>query len=136
MTYQSIPHDQAPLMSYEPAPPSYPQTVQPSVAYNMTPINASGKSQYDNTIPLSSLTRSSAPVECPSCSHRGMTDTDYMSGNTTRAWALGTLLLTWSLCCIPYCLSSTKNVTHKCGQCGALLATWHRSGHTEVHLYK
>jgi hypothetical protein len=24
-------------------------------------------------------------------------------------------------------------VNHNCGRCGVLLATWHRSGHTQVH---
>jgi len=34
--------------------------------------------------------------------------------------------------CIPYLIDSLKDAEHYCGHCGALLAVWHRSGHTEV----
>ncbi|KAJ4983078.1 litaf-like zinc finger domain-containing protein [Stagonosporopsis vannaccii] len=130
MSYQPVSPDQVSLiMNGEPALPPY-----PTENYKMS-IPASNTPKHPNIIPLSTLTRSPAPVECPACKHRGITSTDYESGNTTRAWALGLLLLTWCLCCIPYCMTSTKNVSHKCGQCGVLLATWHRSGHTEVQLY-
>lgn len=140
MTYPPIPSGRAELMG-QPAnvvPPVYPgeRTTDSSANHDMSQLPATGGHHYDNATPLSTLTRSSAPVDCPACSHRGMTNTSYKNGNTTRAWALGTLLVTWSLCCIPYCVSSTKDVVHKCGNCGVALATWHRSGHTEVHMYK
>jgi lipopolysaccharide-induced tumor necrosis factor-alpha factor len=32
-------------------------------------------------------------------------------------------------------MNSLKDVQHKCGRCGVLLATWHRSGTTEVHIH-
>lgn len=30
--------------------------------------------------------------------------------------------------CLPYLMYGTKDVKHKCGNCNALLAVWHRSG--------
>ena len=50
------------------------------------------------------------------------------------AWALG-LCCIIGLGCIPYLMNSMKDVKHKCGRCGTLLATWHRSGNTEVHIH-
>jgi hypothetical protein len=32
-------------------------------------------------------------------------------------------------------MNSLKDVQHKCGRGGVLLATWHRSGTTEVHIH-
>ena len=52
----------------------------------------------------------------------------------TSAWALGLCCLV-CLGCIPYMMSSMKDVQHKCGRCGVLLATWHRSGTTEQHIH-
>ncbi|KAF2501065.1 hypothetical protein BU16DRAFT_190012 [Lophium mytilinum] len=51
----------------------------------------------------------------------------------THAWALGLCCLV-CLGCIPYLMNSLKDVQHKCGRCGVLLATWHRGGTTEVHI--
>ena len=34
--------------------------------------------------------------------------------------------------CIPYLMSSLKDVEHSCGKCGAKLATWHNSGRVQV----
>jgi len=34
--------------------------------------------------------------------------------------------------CIPYLATWFKDCQHKCGNCGTLLAVWHRSGRTEV----
>ena len=57
-----------------------------------------------------------------------------MLTTSDSAWAFGLCCLA-CLGCIPYMMSSTKDVTHKCGKCGVLLATWHRSGTTEVHIH-
>ncbi|KAF2144848.1 uncharacterized protein K452DRAFT_193226, partial [Aplosporella prunicola CBS 121167] len=89
---------------------------------------------YKNSTPLAGLLRTPAPVDCPSCGTRALTSTNFVSGGTTHAWAAGLCLFTL-LCCIPYCINGTKNVEHRCGKCGVLLATWHRSGSTEVHLH-
>ena len=90
--------------------------------------------QYKNLMPLQALSSSSAPVECPACGARSLTMVQSITGNTTHAWALGVCLLT-CLGCIPYCISGTKDVDHKCGNCGVTLATWHRSGRTEVKMH-
>ena len=41
--------------------------------------------------------------------------------------------ITVCCCCIPYLIDATKDVEHKCGHCGVMLAVWHRgSGNAEV----
>ncbi|KAF1974716.1 hypothetical protein BU23DRAFT_531051 [Bimuria novae-zelandiae CBS 107.79] len=89
---------------------------------------------YQNATPLANLNRSPAPADCPACGQRSMTNVAYETGNTTHAWALGLCCLV-CLGCIPYMMSSMKDVQHKCGRCGVLLATWHRSGTTEQHIH-
>ncbi|EON64813.1 hypothetical protein W97_04047 [Coniosporium apollinis CBS 100218] len=89
---------------------------------------------YQNATPIASLGRSAAPADCPACGQRSMTQTSYEVGNSTHAWALG-LCCCLCLGCIPYLMNSLKDVQHKCGKCGVLLATWHRSGTTEVHIH-
>jgi len=34
--------------------------------------------------------------------------------------------------CLPYIGNMTKDVEHRCGNCGTLLAKWHRNGATSV----
>jgi hypothetical protein len=51
------------------------------------------------------------------------------------AWAFGLFIFTCHLCFIPYLVTSFKDVTHRCGQCGDRLATWHRSGKVDVHAH-
>ena len=34
--------------------------------------------------------------------------------------------------CVPYLITGLKDVQHKCGRCGVLLAEWHKSGRTVV----
>ncbi|KAF9740375.1 hypothetical protein PMIN04_006684 [Paraphaeosphaeria minitans] len=99
----------------------------------MPPQQQSG-TVYQNAVPLMNLNRSPAPVDCPACGQRAMTATQLETGNTTHAWALG-LCCFACLGCIPYMMSSMKDVQHKCGRCGVLLATWHRSGTTEQHIH-
>jgi len=48
-------------------------------------------------------------------------------------WALGFCFVT-CLPCIPYFIDTFHDVQHKCGNCGALLATFLRSGGTTVHI--
>ncbi|KAF5703521.1 lipopolysaccharide-induced transcription factor regulating tumor necrosis factor [Fusarium mundagurra] len=88
-------------------------------------------SQYKTAAPIAALGRSPAPVDCPSCGQRGLTATSFSVGNTTHGWAA---VLCFLLClgCIPYLMNDAKDVEHKCGQCGVTLATWHRSGTTEI----
>jgi len=93
------------------------------------------QSQFQTAIPLAALNRSPAPVDCPICHQRAMTNVHYESGGFTHLLALA-LCVCICLGCIPYCISSCKNAKHTCGNCGTLLATWHRSGGTaEVHAH-
>ncbi|KAF2019667.1 hypothetical protein BU24DRAFT_459312 [Aaosphaeria arxii CBS 175.79] len=89
---------------------------------------------YQNATPIANLGRGPAPADCPACGQRSMTTVAYESGNTTHAWA-GVLCCCLCLGCIPYLMNSLKDCSHKCGRCGVLLATWHRSGTTEVHIH-
>ncbi|KAF1351583.1 hypothetical protein EJ07DRAFT_168963 [Lizonia empirigonia] len=99
----------------------------------MPPQQHSG-TVYQNATPIASLGRGPAPADCPACGQRSMTSIAFETGNTTHAWALGLCCLCL-LGCIPYVMNSLKDVQHKCGRCGVLLATWHRSGTTEVHIH-
>ncbi|CAI6340649.1 unnamed protein product [Periconia digitata] len=99
----------------------------------MPPQQQSGV-QYQNATPIANLNRGPAPADCPACGQRSMTNIAYETGNTTHAWAFGLCCLV-CLGCVPYVMNSTKDVQHKCGKCGVLLATWHRSGTTEVHIH-
>ncbi|UZP36515.1 hypothetical protein NXS19_004331 [Fusarium pseudograminearum] len=38
--------------------------------------------------------------------------------------------------CIPYCIESLKDVHHQCGNCNIPLASYHRSGVTEVRYFQ
>ena len=120
-------------------------------------------SQYRTAIPIPNLSMGSAPVDCPSCGKRGMTRLEYTVGNTTQyvyslgadspvrnslyysatpandmmisAWAAITFCFTGCLCFIPYMMNSLKDIRHNCGNCGVLLATWHKSGNVETHMH-
>lgn len=105
----------------------------PQQAPGMPPQQQSG-TVYQNATPIASLNRGPSPADCPACGQRSMTAVAYEIGNTTHAWALGLCCLV-CLGCIPYVMNSLKDVQHKCGRCGVLLATWHRSGTTEVHIH-
>ncbi|KAK7552156.1 LITAF-like zinc ribbon domain-containing protein [Phyllosticta citricarpa] len=94
-----------------------------------TPVG--GEQQYRTATPLANLQRSPAPVDCPACGTRALTVTKFKTGNTTHAWAFGVCICV-CLGCIPYLVKGTKDVEHRCGKCSKLLATWHRSGNTEV----
>jgi LITAF-like zinc ribbon domain len=38
-------------------------------------------------------------------------------------------------CWVPYVMKQFKDVEHRCGDCGVLLATWHESDGAEVHVF-
>ncbi|TDZ24606.1 Lipopolysaccharide-induced tumor necrosis factor-alpha factor-like protein [Colletotrichum orbiculare MAFF 240422] len=82
--------------------------------------------------PLPALGPHPAPVECPECHARGVTAVEYSSGGFTHALAALVCFVS-CLGCIPYFFSSLKDARHKCAKCGIPLATYHRSGRTEVH---
>jgi hypothetical protein len=139
-------YQQQPVMSTQPPqgypagspPPQHPQGayVQPDyvgVQPGMPPQQQSG-AVYQNATAIANLNRGPAPADCPACGQRAMTNVAFETGNTTHAWAFGLCCLV-CLGCIPYVMNSMKDVQHKCGRCGVLLATWHRSGTTEVHIH-
>ncbi|KAK2013444.1 LITAF-like zinc finger domain-containing protein [Colletotrichum eremochloae] len=85
--------------------------------------------------PLPALGPHPAPVECPDCHARGVTAVEYESGGFTHALAAIVCFVS-CLGCIPYFFSSLKDARHKCYKCGIPLATYHRSGRTEVHWHQ
>ncbi|TQN71700.1 Cell death-inducing p53-target protein 1-like protein [Colletotrichum shisoi] len=85
--------------------------------------------------PLPSLGPHPAPVECPECHARGVTAVEYSSGGFTHALAAIVCFVS-CLGCIPYFFTSLKDARHKCSKCGIPLATYHRSGKTEVHWHQ
>ncbi|KAH7157249.1 LITAF-like zinc ribbon domain-containing protein [Dactylonectria estremocensis] len=97
----------------------------------MHPLN----SQYRTAAPMAALGRAPTPVDCPSCGQRALTATHFTVGNTTHGWAAAICCLC-CLGCVPYLMNNAKDVEHKCGQCGITLATWHRSGNTEIHYHR
>ncbi|MCJ1312948.1 hypothetical protein MMC25_006624 [Agyrium rufum] len=90
---------------------------------------------YQNATPLDKLGEQPAPVDCPTCGVRQLTRTEYHSGNTTLAWAAGLFCICCPAGAIPFCMDNTKDVDHFCGNEGTKLATWHRSGRTEVFVH-
>ncbi|KAL0934617.1 litaf-like zinc finger domain-containing protein [Colletotrichum truncatum] len=82
--------------------------------------------------PLPALGPHPAPIECPDCHARGVTAVEYSSGGFTHSLAAIVCFVT-CLGCIPYFFTSLKDARHKCAKCGIPLATYHRSGRTEVH---
>ncbi|APA10071.1 hypothetical protein sscle_05g048410 [Sclerotinia sclerotiorum 1980 UF-70] len=90
-----------------------------------------GKNNYATAMPIRSLQTGPTPVDCPICGVREVTSVEHHSGMTTHLIAILCCAVT-CLGCIPYLVSGLKDVEHKCGHCGALLAVWHRSGRLEV----
>ncbi|KAJ6037190.1 LPS-induced tumor necrosis factor alpha factor [Penicillium herquei] len=86
---------------------------------------------YATAVPLHALQSASCPVDCPTCGQREMTRIEAVSGTTTHGWA-AVLCFCCCLGCIPYLISSLKDVDHFCGKCGVKLACWHNSGRVQV----
>jgi lipopolysaccharide-induced tumor necrosis factor-alpha factor len=117
--------------------------------------------QFYSSVPLANLGEASAPADCPMCRNRAMTLTNHEVGNTTQYVFCNFFMDCWNVLCfhvnstfrflhsmcavgfclftglgfIPYLMTSTKDVKHNCGRCGARLATWYRNGRTIVHAY-
>ncbi|KAH7139359.1 LITAF-like zinc ribbon domain-containing protein [Dendryphion nanum] len=130
----NVPQQQPPAFGGSPPPQQQFQQPQPQPQNPGMPPQQQSGTVYQNATPIPSLNRGPAPADCPACGQRSMTTVAYEVGNTTHAWALGLCCLV-CLGCIPYVMNSLKDVQHKCGRCGVLLATWHRSGTTEVHIH-
>ncbi|KAI9928439.1 hypothetical protein ASPWEDRAFT_170563 [Aspergillus wentii DTO 134E9] len=101
----------------------------PMQTMQAVPTNPNG---YQSVTPLHALNRASTPVDCPVCGKREMTKVEARNGNTNHGWA-ALLCCCFCLGCIPYLMSSLKDVEHRCGNCNAHLATWHNSGHVDIH---
>lgn len=108
-----------------------PQPTQTPIHTQQLPLQQPVNSQYPTATPLHALQSSPAPVDCPACGQREMTQVIMESGNTTHAWA-AILCFCCCLGCLPYLASSLKDANHHCAKCGVLLATWHNSGKVEV----
>jgi len=129
-------NSQQPQQTYQQGPPQqYFQTAsQQEFPQQGFPQSNASKNNYQIATPLASLQQSPAPVDCPVCGVREMTRAEFVSGGTTH---LSAILCCCCLClgCIPYLASWFKDCEHKCGNCGALVAVWHRSGRTEVMIH-
>ncbi|OQV03768.1 LITAF-like zinc ribbon domain-containing protein [Cladophialophora immunda] len=122
-----------------PAPMQQPTHEYPEKAYGQPqmppPQQRSVSGQFRQAVAIPNLGMSAAPVDCPACGQRAMTNVSYHTGNTTHVWAGVACCLTGLLCFVPYLMNSLKDVQHRCGNCGVLLATWHKSGVVEVHMH-
>ncbi|KAJ5177597.1 LPS-induced tumor necrosis factor alpha factor [Penicillium coprophilum] len=123
--YAATPMATPPEKAYSGQPlPQYPQNqAQPQQFY--TP--SAQPSPYATAVPLHAVQSAPCPVDCPVCGKREMTRVQPVSGSTTHGWA-AILCFCCCLGCIPYLMSSLKDVEHACGQCGARLVKWHNSG--------
>ncbi|GFF42245.1 conserved hypothetical protein [Aspergillus lentulus] len=125
------------IQPLSPLPKDYSQQQQqfahpPAPEYYAAAPGMGHPSGYNTATPLHALQRGPTPVDCPVCGHREMTRAEAHSGNTTHGWA-AVLCCCFCLGCIPYLMSSLKDVDHYCGKCGVMLATWHNSGRVDVH---
>lgn len=116
-----------PQPNVQPNPPAYHHAPQPppgTVPY-IFPDGSYG-------MPITHLGSTPAPVVCPNCGNRVMTDISYESGGFAHIVAL---LLCCATClgCFAYLATALKDVRHRCSRCGVPLATYHRSGRTELN---
>jgi lipopolysaccharide-induced tumor necrosis factor-alpha factor len=73
------------------------------------------KGGFPYATPLQSLNLASAPVDCPNCGQRAMTNTMLVSGEKTNMWALIICFFT-CLGCIAYMMDELKDVQHRCSK--------------------
>ena len=119
----TFPHEQPPAYHYQGVPfPPAPQAAQQS----QTTI------VLNNNVPFA-FNDTPLPVRCPNCHSDVITTTNYKIGR--RAWAyVGMLFLVgflfhpaWCFCCLPCCMSSTKDVVHSCPKCDHTCGVYKRS---------
>jgi len=127
--------------SHPPPPPAYTLHEPPASGGEKSPplylqqgLPRQQRKTYLTATPLASLQQGPAPVDCPVCGVREITSVEFTSGNFTHLSAIACLMI-HGLWCIPYLMNAFKDAEHKCGNCGALLAVWHRSGRIEVRQY-
>ncbi|KAK2027572.1 LITAF-like zinc finger domain-containing protein [Colletotrichum zoysiae] len=114
---------------------SPPLQEQQQQSYPMQTVGGGPQNFQPYGTPLPALGPHPAPVECPECRARGVTAVEYSSGGFTHALAAIVCFVS-CLGCIPYLFTSLKDARHKCYKCGIPLATYHRSGRTEVHWHQ
>ncbi|KAL4883219.1 LITAF-like zinc ribbon domain-containing protein [Aspergillus karnatakaensis] len=121
---------QQPRLMIDSSPVIQLQTISPQQNVN-TPPPSELSTHFDppNPSPQIALHKS---FDCPVCGQREMTRPEGVTGKTTHGWA-GVLCFCACVGCIPYFASAFKDVNHMCGKCGHVLATYHNSGHVEVH---
>ncbi|KAJ5558229.1 LPS-induced tumor necrosis factor alpha factor [Penicillium sp. DV-2018c] len=129
--YPNQPGDPAPEYEAPIGEKTYPGQPAPQQFYTPQTQPGAHPSGYGTAVPLHGLQSASTPVDCPICGVREMTKITPVSGGTTHGWA-AVLCFCCCLGCIPYLMSSLKDVEHSCGNCGAKLATWHNSGRVQV----
>ncbi|KAJ5121295.1 LPS-induced tumor necrosis factor alpha factor [Penicillium bovifimosum] len=133
-TEKQYPHQPEPAPEYEAqiGEKTYPgQQPPPGPQQFYAPQTQPHPSGYATAVPLHAVQSAATPVDCPICGVREMTKVVPVSGGTTHGWA-AVLCFCCCLGCIPYLMSSLKDVEHSCGHCGAKLATWHNSGRVQV----
>ncbi|KAM0425599.1 hypothetical protein ACHAPT_009130 [Fusarium lateritium] len=128
---------QPPLTNPGSPPPAHLQNPNdfPPQSQGPPPQQHQQPQQNYSSVPLQSLQSQSAPVVCPSCGARDMTVTTAEAGGFTHGVAALVCFVS-CLGCIPYCISSLKDVHHRCANCGVPLADYHRSGRTEVRCWQ
>ncbi|KAF7891670.1 hypothetical protein EAF00_007972 [Botryotinia globosa] len=110
-------------------PPQF--QIHPEVINGNAKENGGGKYEGQHPAPLTSLQKESRLVRCPRCGVCEYTAVEWVSGGTADISAL-LCCLCFCLPCVPYLMTSFKDVHHKCANCGFLVAVWKRSGKTEV----
>ncbi|KAF7950449.1 hypothetical protein EAE96_007733 [Botrytis aclada] len=111
-------------------PPQF--QIQPELSRNANDMGGNaGRYEGHHPAPLSSLQKESRLVRCPRCGVCEYTGVEWVSGGTADVSAL-LCCLCFCLPCVPYLMTSFKDVHHKCANCGFLVAVWKRSGKTEV----
>lgn len=72
-----------------------PMTQQPQMAYQQTQVDGkmpvivtqqpiAGGQLYQNAMPVGTLATTPAPIDCPSCKQRAMTNTEHVTGDCTQ----------------------------------------------------
>jgi len=137
--YEAQPSEKGPAVQIQQMPVHQQQQPMQQVHQGQQPQQAAQPlfqpRTYQTATPLNVLGRSGAPVDCPVCGQRTMSRTTPVIGNSNHVWAGAVCLLTGFFCFIPYLMDSLKNVEHRCGGCGVLLATVHKSGTVDVHQF-
>jgi len=125
---------QQPMPAQQPMQTGQANVPLQTIAPQQTGGQGVARGGYQFATPLQSLNLGPAPVDCPVCGQRGLTNTAMVSGDKTTMWALIICFFT-CLGCIAYMMDELKDVQHRCSKCGTLLATWHRGGATMVHVH-